>query len=142
MEAHVGVPNENVRKSRTILRVVAESRWSKELVQRVIGTPHELTPVDDGELNSDDIEASEQPHEAEGEGIAGEGGPDVPEAHPVPRRVRITAKDLKKHGYTPGCPRCADLESHVQEVRGGEEHQVCTNKRRDEKGRTRKSPSA
>ena len=110
MEAHVGVPNGNVRKSRTILRVVAESRWSKELVQRVIGTPHELTPVDDGELNSDDIEASEQPHEAEGEGTAGEGEPDVPEAHPVPRRVRITAKDLKKHGYTPGCPRCADLE--------------------------------
>ena len=110
MEAHVGVPNGNVRKSRTILRVVAESRWSKELVQRAIGTPHELTPVDDGELNSDDVGASEQPHETEGEGTAGEGGPDVPEAHAVPRRVRITAKDLKKHGYTSGCPRCADLE--------------------------------
>ena len=28
----------------------------------------------------------------------------------VPRRVRITKKDLARHGFTQGCPRCADLE--------------------------------
>ena len=28
----------------------------------------------------------------------------------VPRRVRITMKDLKRYGFTGGCPRCADLE--------------------------------
>ena len=89
--------------------MVAESRWSKELVQRVMGTPHDLAPVDDGELGSDEIDASEQPHEAEGEGSAEEGEPSVPVAHAVPRRVRMTVKDLKKHGYTSGCPRCADL---------------------------------
>ena len=96
MEAYVGVPNGNVRKSRTILRVVAESRWSKQMVQRVMGTPHDLTPVDDGELDSDEIDASEQPHEAEGEGHAEEGEHAVPEVHAVPRRVRS--------------PCCADLE--------------------------------
>ena len=83
-------------KSRTILRVVAESRWSKEFVQRVMGTPHDLTPVDDVELDSEEIDASEQPHEAEGEGHAEEGELDVPDAHAVPHRVRITIKDLKK----------------------------------------------
>ena len=54
----MGVPNGNVRRSRTVLRVVAGSRWSKELFQRVLGTPHDLAPVPDGELDSDDIEAT------------------------------------------------------------------------------------
>ena len=108
MEAYVGVPNGNVRMSRTVLRVVAESRWSKEMVQRVLGTPHELTPIDDGELNSDDIDASEQPYEPN-EDTTAEPPADGSEAN-APRRVRITAKDLKKHGFTVGCPRCIDLE--------------------------------
>ena len=110
VEGYLGVPRRNVRKSRTILRVVAGSRWSKELVQRVMGTPHDLTPVDDGEMDPDEVDASEQQHEAEGEGHAEEGEHDVPDAHAVPRRVRITITDLKKHGFTAGCPRCADLE--------------------------------
>ena len=62
-EVYVGVHNCNVRRTRTVLRVVSESRWSKELVQRVLGTPHDLCPIPDGELDSDEIEASEQPHE-------------------------------------------------------------------------------
>lgn len=97
-EAYVGVPNGNVRRSRTVLRVVAKSRWPKELVQRVIGTPSELTPVQDGELNSDDIEASEQPHEPNEETTDTVADDDGEAA--VPRRVRITMKDLKRYGFT------------------------------------------
>ena len=92
-----------------MLRVVAESRWSKELIQRVLGTPSELTPVHDGELDSDEIEATEQPHEPNEETTADTVEDDGGEPQ-VPRRVRITMKDLKRHGFTGGCPRCADLE--------------------------------
>ena len=96
-------------RSRTVVRVVAESRWSKELVQRILGTPSELAPVQDGELNSDDIEATEQPHEPNEEDTADHvlGEEDEQSAS---RRVRITMKDLKRHGFTSGCPRCIDLE--------------------------------
>ena len=77
-------------------------------MQRVLGTPSELTPVHDGELNSDDIEASEQPHEPNEDTTDTAADDDGKTA--VPRRVRITMKDLKRYGFTGECPRCIDLE--------------------------------
>ena len=105
-----------------------------ELVQQIVGTPHELAPVQDAELDSDDKEASEQPHEP---------NEDVPAQVTVekdepqaPRRVRITMKDLKRHGFTGGCPRCADLEYGRMNSRKNhsEECRACMyNKFEDEK---------
>ena len=110
-EAYVGVPNGNVRRTRTVLRVVAESRWSKELIQRILGTPHELTPVPDDELDSDEIEADPAPHEPNEEAPPPPSADDAAESRAAARRrLRITMKDLGRYGYTGGCPRCADLE--------------------------------
>ena len=108
-EAYVGVTNGNVRRTRTVVRVVAEARWSKELVQRIAGTPSDMLPITDGELGGDEIEADERPHETRE--VVVEDADDVPgHSTQVPRRVRITKLDLARHGFTPGCPRCAELE--------------------------------
>ena len=49
-----------------MVRVVAEARWSKELVQGVAGTPGDLDPVPDGELDEGEIEEEKRPHEPRG----------------------------------------------------------------------------
>ena len=40
-----------------------------------------------------------------------------------PRRVRITIADLKKYGFTGGCPRCANLELVNWGYKGGHNEQ-------------------
>ena len=75
-------------------------------------------PAPDEELSADDIEASEVPHDFD----KGETEPAEPHVkpdlqNPIPpdddsdvRKVRVTQKDIKKYGSTPGCPSCARLE--------------------------------
>ena len=68
-----------------------------------------MLPITDGELGGDEIEADERPHETRE--VVVEDADDVPRhSTQVPRRVRITKIDLARHGFTPGCPRCAELE--------------------------------
>ena len=113
-EVYVGVRNGNARKTRSVCRVVAEERWSRDAIQRVLATPSELRPVDDNEVGADDIEISENPHDysardADAPEPATADAPDDVDAE-VFKRIRITKADCIKYGYTGGCPRCADLE--------------------------------
>ena len=113
-EVYIGVKNGNARKTRSVCRVVAEERWSRDAIQRVLATPSELRPVDDNEVGADDIESSEKPHDysardADAPEPATADAPDDVDAE-VFKRIRITKADCIKYGYTGGCPRCADLE--------------------------------
>lgn len=114
-EIDVAVKNGNVRKARSGVRVIETSRWYASLVQRVVGTPGDMTPTPDGQLTADDIERSENPQEFDPRDVEPEGGPapstpsaareSEPPVAPPPepakeaawRRVRITAKDTRDH---------------------------------------------
>ena len=123
-EVFMGINNGNVIKARSMVRVVEESRWKKEVIQRIQGTPADMKPVVDDHPTADEIEGAENPHEFNQEDIEppprppdepDEPGPDEQQDDqdqgPPWRRVRITQKDIKDGGgYTGGCPRCADLE--------------------------------
>ena len=69
----------------------------------------------DGQPSPGDIGRADNPHAF----VAGEVVPAPREVDPAPRerreellrrKVRITQKDIDKHGTTPGCSRCADLD--------------------------------
>ena len=104
--------NGNVVKSRSVVRVIASRRWDAKIIEKTIGVPGDMTPNRD-EVPLDDIEAQLDPHlNRDADEV------DVDVAHAadermktLDRNVRITMKDLKdKYGFTPGCPRCADME--------------------------------
>ena len=61
-EAFVGISNGNVIKSRSIVRVIAPSRWDKDTLSKVIGVPGNLTPTA-GEEIGPSIEEQLNPHE-------------------------------------------------------------------------------
>ena len=48
-EAFVGIGKGHVIKSRSVVRVVASQRWSKDTISKMVGIPGRLTPpeVDD-----------------------------------------------------------------------------------------------
>ena len=118
-EHYVGLSNGNVVKARSVCRVVERSRWPATAVFKVIGTPSRMTPVGPEDIHPD-IEQLQDPHVdrdhedrllAEGEHVRAE-------AHQSRERVwkaqpRITAKDHRAYGYTPGCPRCDDLQQRL-----------------------------
>ena len=122
-EAYIGVSNGNVVKARCIVRVVEPARWSLTCVERIIGTPEDMTPTEDNSPSADKIERSENPQEFDPAAVdpearaarepqsqaredAGEASAPPP---PVPsrgwRRVRVTQKDLDAYGPTDGCLR-------------------------------------
>ena len=92
--------NGNARKTRSVCKVVAEERWSRDAVQRVLATRGELMPVDDNEVGDDDIESSEKPHgpsagNADAPEPATADAPDDVDAG-VLKRKRITKADCIK----------------------------------------------
>ena len=61
-ESYLGLKNGNVIKARAMTRVVEGSRWCKDDVLQVTGSPGDMRPVDDGYLTEDEIETAEAPH--------------------------------------------------------------------------------
>ena len=121
-ELFIGIPNGNILKARSAVRVIEESRWSKDAIQKIIGSPDDMHPVDDNNPTADEVESSERPHDFDVPEVDPDAqAADIGEDHEVPngagfRRIRITRRDLDKYGTTPGCPRCAGLwEAQVQE---------------------------
>ena len=114
-EAFIGAVNGDVVKSRSIVRVVKPSRWDKAAVLNVRGTPMNMRSQ-----SSDDparLEELPDPH-ANADSIAGEGDSADPVAidkSDVPsldKQIRITMSDIKKYGFTDGCPTCTGLKDN------------------------------
>ena len=130
-EAYVAVSNGDVVKSRSVVRVVAPMRWSKERLMGVKGTPYQLRPQnpDETELLIEEVrephrdkdailidrdggappaassaKAKDQSQDAEVE--IGDAGMKILDA-----QVRITQKDLDEFGYTTGCSRCEAIQA-------------------------------
>ena len=111
-EHYIAVKNGNVVKTRSVCRVVEQSRWSADAVLGVIGIPSRLCPSGPEDIDAE-VEELEDPHadkdaqqraDLEGEGDESMG---------ARRNVihgRITEKDLRKYGYSERCPRCTDLQ--------------------------------
>ena len=107
-------------------RVVEESKWSAKLVLQVKGVSGRMRPTADGELDPDDVEAHDDPHEFAEEKVGPrepreevpppepESAAEEPVQAPVDeerlRRMRITQPLLARYGYTGGCIRCANVE--------------------------------
>ena len=98
-ESYIGLSNGSVVRGRAITRVRPDQRWSKDLIQKIRGTPAEPLSRDDSE-----VETFENPHDHEpqpdGEVVESKG------KDRAALRRRIRAIDIVKHGPSPNCPRC------------------------------------
>ena len=96
-EEHViGTPT-GIFKARSIRRKPADSRWDKEQIASIMGTPwkpYNFTESDKLRIALPKIAEPSEPTER------------VTIDDPVPKKVRIERRDLEKLGYTPSCPGC------------------------------------
>ena len=111
-EHFVATKQGQVIRSRSIWRVVEQSRWSSEAILGVVGTPSMMTPYSPQDIDSS-IEDSDQPHLEKDADLRAElGDEDAIEAGQ--KRVvvhgRITDLDLKAYGFSDRCPRCRDIK--------------------------------
>ena len=130
-EYFLGLPNGNVVKSRSIVRVVPSGRWDRKSLMAIKGIPGKLTA---NEADQDvEVEEFERPHANADDQCRDAQSTEVADAaasnnaHPhlggdegkevLDRQIRITMKDLKKYGFSPGCPRCLDLEAGFHQTR-------------------------
>ena len=119
-EICIGTKSGNVIRTRSAVRVVEGSRWNLAAIENIIGTPADMTPVDENGLDADDIEGTSDPHDYAPADVdpdhtaAADAGPDQADRRPplqVPKRIKITTQDCNRYGFTRNCLRCADLEN-------------------------------
>ena len=94
----IGIHDGSVVTARAMVRLVTSARWDWNRIERVTGTPADA----DLQIDDEAIEGTEAPHAHE-EPDAVEEDEDLTDAH---RRLKITLKDLKEHGYSKLCPKC------------------------------------
>lgn len=112
-EAFVANAKGEVTKTRAVVRVVEQSRWSKQSVLGVVGVPSKLRPSVVAESDAH-IEEFLDPHsngnqEDAVEGPDNRGDHSGPRHQALPKQQRITVSDIEKYGATDGCPRRRDL---------------------------------
>ena len=126
-EAYVATSAGDVIKTRSIVRVVAPSRWSKDAISGIQGTPAQPKPFGPPEL-SELVEELQNPHvNADDDLIQNDGSIpiDGENAKKLDKQLRITLRDLNDFGFSERCPRCSDLQegrysskkNHSQECR-------------------------
>ena len=90
----VGLANGDVVCARAIVRLVPGLRWDVDKIDSI-----RITPFDFKTRNQDTIEEDPDPHNHP--------EPKPSDAEPaVSRRLKIFDSDIKRFGYTDGCPRC------------------------------------
>ena len=98
-QKHFGPADGIVVRARAIVRLIPSARWD---TQRLLAIA--TTPLTENCRRLDLLEQHEHPHAHhpadEAEDV------DVPESS-GPRRVKITLKDLRDHGFSEGRPRCS-----------------------------------
>ena len=111
-DCFVGAVNGDVVKSRSIVRVTASSRWTKETVLNIRGTPHCFRPSGDDDPAAR-VEEQMDPHENadkdDGRDTATDQEPTKEDVAKID--IRITMNDLRQFGFTEGCPKCKELEA-------------------------------
>ena len=124
-EHYVALANGNVIRTRSVCRVVEGSRWNAAAILGVKGTPSLLCPMDD-ETIGPDLEGLQEPHLDRDHDVQldrdGEVEGDSRSRMDVRHQTRITARDLRMYGFTPGCPRCSDLRVRGHQGRRGPSH--------------------
>ena len=111
-EALVAASNGDVVKVRSIVRVVESSRWIKDAVLSVRGTPVQLRPRSQSDSDAH-VEEGMEPHLNADQHPVEDGVKesfDNSEVQKLDRQIRITQKDIEQFGYTENCPKCTDLQ--------------------------------
>ena len=122
-EYYLALPNGNVVKSRSIVRVVPSGRWDQRSLLAVQGIPGKLTISDDSD--DVDIEAFADAHENLDDAERDARDSEVADSRAMDssciggdegmkgmdQQIRITRADRRKYGYTPHCHRCLDIEA-------------------------------
>ena len=119
---YIGVADGSVVGARAMVRIVVAKRWNLSMITAVNSLPMDIKT-----RGLDTIEAEPNPHdhatplEQEEE--------EATDSSLARRRLRITAKDLKTHGYTASCPRCS-LHQQGQHSRAGymRHNETCRNR--------------
>ena len=110
-EALVASSNGDVIKVRSIVRVVAPSRWNKDVAMSVKGTPFRLRPRSESETDAH-VEETMDPHTNADQHPSDDGVKesfDKDEVKKLDRQLRITKVDIDQFGLSDDCPKCADL---------------------------------
>ena len=106
----IGLANGDVVCARAIVRLVPSVRWNMDLIAKLSVTPFEYKS-----RNQDVIEEDPDPH-------------NHPEPAPAekpqrpPKRLKIYDADIKRFGYTEGCPRCNFVKRGQLVMAGGTRH--------------------
>ena len=98
-ETRIGCKDGTVTGSRSIVRLPEDERWDKEFLEKVKGTPWNLSG-DDEELPAATFASRPEADPA----VAPM--PVPPPEGAVPRRLRIGRKDLDEYGFSVGCQGC------------------------------------
>ena len=88
----------DVVRARAIIRVVPSVRWDADAISQL-----HVTPTREQTDFQDLIEQSHQPHLREQDARAEDDAE-------LRRRLKIYDQDVLDHGFTEGCPRCAQLK--------------------------------
>jgi len=107
-EEHIlGLENGRVVRARAVRSMPPGSMWCKESLAKVIGVPWRPS----GEGQDDGSRIPEMPR-------APVVKPEEPDVGPKSRAMKIMPKHLVNAGYTPGCPKCRDLQQGTQSIVG------------------------
>jgi len=87
-----------IQKSRALQSRPQEDRWDAEAIKNIVSTPWSLRIQAGGQRAEVGPRVTPQPA-VEREPV------------PMPRRLKITQKVLKDHGYTENCEQCTHIQS-------------------------------
>ena len=114
-EIYIGTTSGEVTRSRSMVRVVEETRWSADMVMNIKGTPMKPVPHQEPEHDDAWIEGTESPHEMIDVDV-GEVAPPSPIDDSVKlkvgQRLRLTRNDFRKYGWTPECGKCKEMKAN------------------------------
>ena len=110
----MGTDSGNVLKRRSMVRVVAEARWSPGALLKAVGTPMRPTPQSDGQQDAAWVEeaANTNDHsEIDLENVDRPAAETKKQRMNVTKRLKITRNDLLWYGFTLDCPKCNDVQA-------------------------------
>ena len=117
----IGLADGSVTQARAMVRLIPGVRWDVARVERIAGTPTALSTQ-----ALDTVEEALEPHDHVRPEDEKEGDDAVLEEVEGRRRLKIMRKDLEKHGYSPGCPKCRlTLAGDKDRARVGKHTEVC-----------------
>ena len=104
--------SEGIVNARSLNRLPMQNRWSADVLSQIKATPWSERERHAPEVQFQDAAAAPEADSAT--------------AAPAPtRRFRINDADLRKHGFTDGCPQCAHVQRYGKAKQGVQHHERC-----------------